>query len=177
MRLHVVSQPVLPVKRRPAHNAHMFPVNVMYPHVPDELVLPPETLLAARALERPHPGVRGHVPVQLPLAHEGLGADPADVRPVPRMHRRMQPQPLEAREPFVTRQARVSLDVELRLRGFRALREAVPGYVLRDAGQAVLVDVVGVFGRLAVLFAVRSHLVVVVVRVQTDHHVTLKMEN
>lgn len=56
-------QAVLPVERGAAHDAHVLPVDIVYPHVPHQLILPPEALLAADTLERPHPRVCRHVSV------------------------------------------------------------------------------------------------------------------
>lgn len=88
------------------------------------------------------------------------------------MHGRMQPQPLETREPLVTRQARVAFYVQFRLL-FLAVREAVAGYVLGDTRQAVIIRL---RATLAVLFQVLALLVrvrevVVGERVEADDHV------
>lgn len=123
MRLHVVGESVLAVEGGAADGARVLPADVVYPRVPDELVLAAEALVAAGALEGSHAGVRGHVPVEFALAHERFGTDGARVRPVARMHRVVEFEALAGGEALVAREAGVTF--------YLRVKENKLGFILR----------------------------------------------
>lgn len=79
----MLQQAVPSVERRRTYRARMFLVDVVDPHVPHELILPPETLAALDTLERLHPRMGGEMSVQLPFSNERLFTNGARVRPDP----------------------------------------------------------------------------------------------